>query len=144
MAAKQTRGWADRAFADHGASLVTWIVLKHALHAQPPGFSQRELAEDMSIGGPALVRHLDRLEGEGLVERQPDPHDRRVTRVTITTKGRRRYDELAEVDSDLDRQLRSLLSEREARTLSTALARIEHHLASQSDDPASPLRSETA
>src|SRR4051794_40284320 len=145
MTAKQTREWADRAYAAEGASLVTWIVLKHALLAEPPGFSQRELADGMSIGGPALVRHLDRLEVEGLVERQPDPNDRRITRVSITSKGRERHDELAAVDARLDRDLRSLLSDREARVLSSALARIEHHLAtiSQAGSRAEP-RSETA
>jgi MarR family transcriptional regulator, transcriptional regulator for hemolysin len=137
MAAKRTREWADATFARHGASLVTWIVLKHALHAAAPGFSQSELAADMSIGGPALVRHLDRLEAEGLVARRRDPTDRRITRVTITAKGRRRHDQLAEVAADTDRQLRTLLSDREAKTLTTALARIENHFETD-------VRSETA
>jgi MarR family transcriptional regulator for hemolysin len=132
ITAKHTRQWADGVFAEHRASLVTWIVLKHALHADPPGFSQRELAEDISIGGPALVRHLDRLEQDGLVERQPDPTDRRVTRVSITDKGRRRHADLTVIATRIDVDLRSLLSDREVRTLFIALARIEHHLASQS------------
>ena len=130
ITAKHTRSWADEIFAEHGASLVTWIVLRHALQGAPPGFSQSQLAADMSIGGPALVRHLDRLETEGLVARERDPDDRRVTRVTITAKGRRRHAELATVAADIDRQLRSLLSDREARTLFNALARIEDHLTS--------------
>jgi MarR family transcriptional regulator for hemolysin len=128
VTAKHTREWADGIFAEHGASLVTWIVLMHALQAAPPGFSQSRLAADMSIGGPALVRHLDRLETEGLVARRRDPDDRRITRVTITAKGRRRHAQLAAVAADIDRDLRSLLSDREARTLFNALARIEHHL----------------
>jgi MarR family transcriptional regulator for hemolysin len=127
MTAKRTRAWADRVFAEHGASLVTWIVLRHALQAEPPGFSQRELAEDMAIGGPTLVPQLDRLEGEGLVERRPDPNDRRVTRVSITPEGRRRHDELAAVAAEIDRDLRSLLTESEAQILFDALVRIEQH-----------------
>jgi MarR family transcriptional regulator for hemolysin len=137
ITAKHTREWADGLFAEHGASLVTWIVLNHALHAAPPGFSQSQLAADMSIGGPALVRHLDRLEAEGLVARQRDPDDRRVTRVTITSKGRRRHAQLADVAESIDGQLRAVLSDRDAEVLFAALARIERHLTN-------PPRSEIA
>lgn len=136
MTAKRTREWADRRFAEAGASLVTWIVLRHALQAQPPGFSQSELAAALGIGGPALVGHLDRLEAEGLVARRRDHHDRRVTRVTITPAGRRRHAELAAVSDRIDAELRGLLTEREADTLATALARIDTHLAlSRSEIP---------
>jgi MarR family transcriptional regulator for hemolysin len=127
VTAKRTRAWADSVFAEHGASLVTWIVLRHALHADPPGFSQRQLADDMAIGGPALVPQLDRLEREGLVQRRPDPDDRRVTRVSITPEGRRRHDELAVVAAEIDADLRSLLTPDEADAVYAALARIERH-----------------
>ncbi|MBI2705452.1 MAG: MarR family transcriptional regulator [Actinobacteria bacterium] len=143
MTAKQTREWADRVFAENGGSLVTWIVLQHASQAQPPGFSQRELAGHMSIGGPALVRHLDRLESEGLVERQPDPNDRRVTRVSITAKGRRQHAALAEVAKRVDDQLAESLTERELRIVLPALARIERH-AAMLNAATTPKRPESA
>jgi len=129
MTAKIVREHADWVLAQHGASMVTWIVLRLASMAEPPGFSQRELADGMSIGGPALVRHIDRLEAEGLVVRRPDPHDRRITRITITAEGRRRHAELAEVTGELDAELCSLLTDREVKTLFSTLARIEEHVA---------------
>jgi MarR family transcriptional regulator for hemolysin len=129
LTAKQVREWADRAYTENGASLATWIVLEHALRAEPPGFSQRELAAKLSIGGPSLVRHLDRLEAEGLVRRQSDPHDRRVTRIAITAKGRRKHAAMAVVSQRLDEELSSLMSARERQTFVSALARIETYVA---------------
>nr|MBO2467428.1 MarR family transcriptional regulator [Xanthomonadaceae bacterium] len=49
---------------------------------------QTELAAALSIEPMSLVAHLDRLEAAGLVERRPDPADRRSKRVHLTTKAR--------------------------------------------------------
>ena len=40
------------------------------------------------IEGPTLVRTLDWLEGEGLVERREAPHDRRAKTLHLTAKAR--------------------------------------------------------
>jgi MarR family transcriptional regulator for hemolysin len=144
LAAKQVRAWADRELTEHGASLVTWIVLQQALRAEAPGFSQRELAAGLSIGGPSLVRHLDRLEREGLVRRQPDPEDRRVTRVSITEAGRMKHQELAVIARRLDDELASLLSDHERRVLGDVLARIEGHAAQRNAREASDRGTEVA
>jgi MarR family transcriptional regulator for hemolysin len=144
LTAKQVRAWADRVLTEHGASLVTWIVLQQALRAEAPGFSQRELAAGLSIGGPSLVRHLDRLEREGLVRREPDPDDRRVTRVSITEAGRLKHQELAVVAQRLDDELGSVLSGRERRVLIDVLVRIEAHAAQRNARPTPERRTEVA
>ena len=66
----------DGRLHEHGASLWNWVLLREA--AEHDGASQRELAELMHIEPPTLVRHLDKLAEEGLVERRTDPADRRV------------------------------------------------------------------
>ena len=47
--------------------------------------TQSELAESMGVEGPTLVRMLNKLEQEGLVERRATPGDRRAK--TIRLKG---------------------------------------------------------
>jgi DNA-binding MarR family transcriptional regulator len=134
---KAVKEWADEILAHHGASLTTWIVLFHADAAEPPGLSQRELAQNMSIGGPALVRHIDRLEAEGLVRRTRDANDRRITRITLTTKGRRRLAKLRVVMADHDRAMREQLSSNEVRVLERALTKLREfvtHPAGTGDD----------
>ncbi len=49
-----------------------------------PGISQVRLAELAAIEPMAVVRLLDRLQADGLVERRAAPHDRRVHSVHLT------------------------------------------------------------
>jgi DNA-binding MarR family transcriptional regulator len=112
----------DAALNEHGASLTTWAVLRSAEHED--GLSQRELAARLSIESPTLVRHLDRLEEEGLVVRRRDDQDRRVVRIGLTTAGHQRFAELREVATSLDAQLRALLDHDEIEIVEHALLRI--------------------
>jgi MarR family transcriptional regulator, transcriptional regulator for hemolysin len=125
--AKLSREFFERRLAEHGGSLATWIVLSAAVHS-PTSLSQRELADRMAIGGPTLVRHLDRLEADGLVARRRDDHDRRVTRIDLTPAGRRRYDELAAVSAETNAEVRALMTEDEERILRSVLQRVAAHV----------------
>lgn len=137
---KALHAWTDAVLATHGSNLTTWIVLHNASLAPPPGLSQRELADGMGIGGPALVRHIDRLEAEGHVERTRDAADRRITRVTLTPAGRRLHKRLAALMSELDADLRSHLSATEQATLARALTKIARFV----DETPIPKEAETA
>jgi MarR family transcriptional regulator, transcriptional regulator for hemolysin len=55
---------------------------------------QCELAEEIGIEGPSLVRLIDLLQAEGLVERREDPTDRRAKMLHLTALGETRADEL--------------------------------------------------
>jgi DNA-binding MarR family transcriptional regulator len=50
------------------------------------GISQIRLAELTETDPMTLVRILDRMEADGLVERRPDPSDRRARRLYLTSK----------------------------------------------------------
>jgi len=52
--------------------------------ARNPGISQTAAASDLDIEPIALVRMLDRLHDEGLVERRAHPTDRRVRTLWLT------------------------------------------------------------
>jgi DNA-binding MarR family transcriptional regulator len=52
-----------------------------------PG-SQAAMAQRLGIDRTVMTYLLDDLEGAGLVERQPDPADRRSRRVAATARGR--------------------------------------------------------
>lgn len=51
-------------------------------------FRVNDLAEIMGVEAPSITRKTQDLEKAGLVERRPDPNDRRATYVTTTAKGR--------------------------------------------------------
>jgi DNA-binding MarR family transcriptional regulator len=55
--------------------------------------STGELAEEMRIRPATLTGLADRLEAKGLIQRWPDPTDRRVVRVGLTPSGAELLDE---------------------------------------------------
>jgi MarR family transcriptional regulator for hemolysin len=76
------------------------------------------------MGGPALVRHIDRLEAEGLVTRTRDASDRRTIRLHLTSAGRKRFEAIRAVIERCDNQVRAVLSEREAAVVQRALHKL--------------------
>jgi DNA-binding MarR family transcriptional regulator len=121
---KFVRAWGDRELAPIGASVTDFILLFQIDSAPVPGMSQTEVARFSDMGGPALVRHLDRMERDGLVVRTRDEADRRVVRVTLTAAGRRRLAEIATVMARCDDELRALLTEEEAAVMQGALDKL--------------------
>jgi len=128
---------AEEELAAHGSDLTTWIVLRQLAAPERGAISQRELADHLGIAGPTLVRHLDRLEGEGLVRRARDDQDRRVSRLSLTPRARRLLQRLQPVMAEHDRQTRALLSATELRALERALAKL-HAWGSRADDAPLP------
>ena len=121
---KFTRMWGDSLLAPLDGSVTEWIVLFHIAAADPPGASQSEVARFSDMGGPALVRHIDRLEADGLVTRTRDDEDRRVVRLALTDAGHDRLAALRDVMASADATLRAVLTEEEAHTMQVALGKV--------------------
>ena len=121
---KFVRALADRELAELGSSVTEWIVLFHIADAPPPGASQTEIARFSDMGGPALVRHVDRLEADGIVVRTRDAADRRIIRLSLTPKGVDRLEAVREVMVRCDEQLRDRLTSHEAKVLTRALDKL--------------------
>jgi DNA-binding MarR family transcriptional regulator len=71
-----------------------------------------------------MPKRLDRLEGAGLVERQPDPDDRRGRLVTLTSKGLELVDQAVVDHLANEEHLLGALSGSERRALSDLLRRL--------------------
>jgi DNA-binding MarR family transcriptional regulator len=67
-------------------------VLTACLHEEPP--TQLALARRLGLDRTVMTHLLDELEGAGLVERRPDPADRRARRIVATSEGAALLDEL--------------------------------------------------
>ena len=75
-----------REVADEGGlSIAQLDVLRRLRHHGPS--PMRRLAEQMNCEASNLTGLVDRLETRGLVERRPDPHDRRVRLLALTETG---------------------------------------------------------
>jgi DNA-binding MarR family transcriptional regulator len=78
---------ANAALAPLGLKVRAFAVLSlAAADAQP---SQRELADFLYLDPSQVVSLVDDLQRRGLVERRPDPADRRANVVVATDAGRR-------------------------------------------------------
>src|ERR1700748_499446 len=61
-----------------------------------PGISQKELSELLEVEPITVARLIDRLEARGMVERRPDPRDRRIWRLHLLPPA---HDVLGEIDT---------------------------------------------
>lgn len=93
-----------------------WIVLLQLSRYGPA--SQRELAERVGVEGPSLVRVLDRLEAQGLVERRPSDDDRRIKHVGLTEAAVPVLQQLTTLADELRHEL---LADIPAENIKTAL-----------------------
>lgn len=82
----------------------------------------RQLTRSALITSGAMTARLDRLAGAGLVERAPDPADRRGVLVTLTEEGTRLADQALAVVLDADEAFLAPLGSAD-RTKATALLR---------------------
>lgn len=83
---------AEAAVADLPGGPRGYQVLAAAARDLPG--SQLALAHQLGIDRTVMTYLLDDLERAGLVERRPDPADRRARRVTATERGRERAEQL--------------------------------------------------
>jgi len=81
--ARQWRLSLDERLAPLGLTQARWTVLLHLARAGG-AMAQRDLAESIGVEGPTLVRGLDGLERQGLIERRETKGDRRSKTVHLT------------------------------------------------------------
>jgi MarR family transcriptional regulator, transcriptional regulator for hemolysin len=84
--ARLLRTYADYKASQFGMTRAQWVVLVRVEHAE--GLNQSELAEGLDIQPITLTRLLDKLCDSGLIERRPDPTDRRAKRLYLLPAAR--------------------------------------------------------
>ena len=82
--ARQIRAEMDRRIAEAGLGLTPGEGRALAHAARAGEVRQNVLAERMGLEAMTVTGYLDRLEARGLVERVPDPGDRRAKLVRLT------------------------------------------------------------
>ena len=94
------------------------------------GLVQNELAEALEVQPIAMVRLVDQLSADGLVERHPDPDDRRRNRLMLTDAGRQRLGELSEFKQQLGAEVFEGIGEQELREVMHTLDRLRANIKS--------------
>jgi MarR family transcriptional regulator for hemolysin len=119
----------DSRLAPLGLTLSVASLLAYVADFGP--VNQTRAAEHLGQGRAITGTQVDRLESLGLVERRPDPDDRRVWLLAMTESGRELAEAVGEIDGALRADLRTGISRPERQALAGLLVRIQQNLATQ-------------
>ena len=119
------------------------LILRELGHAD--GCSQLELVEKTHLKPPTISVTLKKLEDEGLVVRQHDPMDMRVTRVYLSQKGREHQALVRERLHCVDMTLMQGFDEEETAQLLQFLERMRNNILPEKakNNPATTLEKNT-
>jgi len=107
-----------------GLSMAKLLALK-ALSAAGESLPLSQLAERLSCVKSNITQLVDRLEADGFVARQADPHDRRARLAVLTAPERRACQEGVALQRAAERKLLGGLSAPEAQQLAALLAKVK-------------------
>jgi DNA-binding MarR family transcriptional regulator len=91
---------------------------------EPCMLSPTKLYEAAMISSGGMTNRIDRLEQAGLVERRPDPNDRRGRLIALTAAGRQLIDETVVRHVANEERLLSVLTTAEQETLNALLKKL--------------------
>ena len=90
----------------------------------PEGIRQKVLAEAAGINQSSASELIDKLEGDGYLQRRLDPTDRRATLLFLTELGQARAAEVADEREQRFKDLFAPLTEEEKDTLARLLNKL--------------------
>lgn len=96
--------------------------------------TQAAMAERIGVDRTVMTHLIDHLESAGLVERRPDPADRRARRIELTPLGRSTYAELAARIEHVERAVLAGLDDASVEELRGLLGRAAASLDEQPHD----------
>jgi MarR family transcriptional regulator, transcriptional regulator for hemolysin len=94
---------ADKRARAHDMTRAQWGILLWL--EREPAISQKELAELLEVEPITVARLIDRLEARGMVERRPDPRDRRIWRLHLRPEAYPVLDEIQDQRAAMARML---------------------------------------
>jgi DNA-binding MarR family transcriptional regulator len=133
---------ADKRARAHGMTRAQWGILIWL--ERQPGISQKELAELLEVEPITVARLVDRLEARGMVERRPDPRDRRIWRLHLLLPAhlvlreinQQRTSMTAMVTQDVDEDNQTIMIEALVRMKATLIR--DYHFARRAHEPRQP------
>lgn len=115
----------ERKLKGTGLSPVQYLALGYLMSPEP--MIQSYLAESLSITVPTCVRLIDRLERDGFVTRQADPHDARMKLLRPTVKAAGLWEDIGHLGPELLEDAYEGISAEEIDTVKRVLARVRQN-----------------
>lgn len=127
----------DKRARSRGMTRAQWHILARV--DRQPGLSQRELAAICEVEPITVARLVDRLEEHGLLERRPDPADRRVWRLHNLPAARKVLDEIDAYREEFIRGIDGQIGRAAREAMVDSLLLVRAHLSS-SDEAGPPAQ----
>jgi DNA-binding MarR family transcriptional regulator len=119
VGAHSSRRWHER-LAPIGLDPRSVLVLRHV--GAEEGRTQASLSASLAVPPSRVVGIVDELEQRGLLERRANPSDRRAHALWLTSKGRKRLDDVIAVSTAHEADVCAGLSGSDRRQLIELLA----------------------
>ncbi|MEA3250356.1 MAG: transcriptional regulator SlyA [Pseudomonadota bacterium] len=116
----------DERLAPLDLTQTRWVTLYH-LWQMGDGQPQCDLARAIGVEAPSLVRTLDQLSDQGLIERRPCPNDRRTKRVYLTESAMPMLEQIVSIADQARTEILEGISPQEVATFEDLLNRIERN-----------------
>jgi len=116
----------DQRARARGMTRAQWVIIARV--SATPGLSQNELASILEVEPISVGRLIDRLQGRGLVERWPDPTDRRIWRLHLLPSAEPVLEEISKARDILGDQLLDGVDPAVRTQMVDALLRMKNNL----------------
>jgi MarR family transcriptional regulator for hemolysin len=124
--ARLMRTFIDQRAREHAMTRAQWGVLVRLERQE--GMTQVEMAEQMEMQPISLLRLIDRLCQQNLVERRPHPSDRRANLLYLTEAGRAVLARMVPVGNAIVADVFDAVAEGEIAALLQSLLRIKGNI----------------
>jgi MarR family transcriptional regulator, transcriptional regulator for hemolysin len=124
--ARMLRTYADHKASQFGITRAQWVVLVRLDRFE--GLKQAELAEMLDLQPITLTRLLDRLAECALIERRPDPNDRRAKLLFLTPKAKPLLEQLGDLGETLMTTALTGVEREHIEMMVTKLATVKENL----------------
>ncbi|MEA9391951.1 MarR family transcriptional regulator [Acerihabitans sp. TG2] len=132
--ARQWRRVIDRKLQPYGLTEATWVPLLYLSRAEKP-MLQKDLAEAITLDASSVVRLLDNLQAQGLIERH-EGSDRRAKEIRLTDHGQQRVQQVEGIALAVRNQVLSGVDDHDIEQMNGLLTQVLASLALVEKDPA--------
>lgn len=133
---RKLRSFFDARVAEKGLTLARARTL-FAL-SRRGSLTQKELAEELEIETPTLVRLLDAMEKQKLIERRSDEIDRRAKRIHMTPAGLQTFEDVDAQAKAMRAEIAFDISTDEIRVALNVVRRLTGNLQKLSEEEVTP------
>ena len=124
---------ANRICEAHDLTFTQWMALSCISHEGKTGITHSDLSQRLMLSKAPITAIVDRLEKAKMVQRISDKNDRRVSRVVITVKGLKQWNQTRLAMNAYDEKMFRDLSPSKKEMLLPSLALLLN--AAAQDDP---------